>query len=103
MEKIRTKDTVFIQTGKDQGKKGIVLSVNRQAGTLVVEGLNLRVKNVRPKRAREKGQRVQFAAPLSLGNVLLLCPKCGKPTRVGRTRTNGKALRRCNQCDQTFA
>jgi large subunit ribosomal protein L24 len=103
MEKIRSKDTVMIAIGKDRGKRGTVLSINRDAGTLVVEGLNLRVKNVRPKRANEKGQRIQFTAPLPIPNVLLVCPKCGKPTRVGRARVGGKAQRRCHQCDQTFA
>jgi large subunit ribosomal protein L24 len=103
MEKIRTKDTVYITTGKDRGKRGPVLSVNRGSSTVVVEGLNLRVKNVRPKRANEKGQRVQFAAPLALSNVLLVCPRCSKPTRAGRIRVDGKAMRRCSQCDQTFA
>lgn len=103
MEKIRTKDTVFITTGKDRGKRGAVLSVNRTRGTVVVEGLNLRVKNVRPKRANEKGQRVQFAAPLAISNVLLVCPQCSKPTRAGRARIDGKPMRRCNQCEKTFA
>lgn len=103
MEKIRSKDTVIIKTGKDRGKKGSVLSVNREGSTLVVEGLNLRVKNVRAKRSKEKGQRVQFAAPVAIANVLLICPKCGKPTRVKRARVEGTGMRRCNQCDQTFA
>ncbi len=103
MQKIRTKDTVVILRGKDRGKKGTVLSVSPTAGKIVVENLNLRVKNVRPKRANEKGQRVQFAAPLALSNVLLVCPKCGKTTRVNRVRIDGKAQRKCAKCEQTFA
>jgi large subunit ribosomal protein L24 len=93
--KIKRHDTVKILSGKDKGKTGKVLKVlvAKQAGKqdrLVVEGLNLRYKHVRPKRDGEKGQRILFPAPLAVSKVALICPKCGKPTRVAYKVLSGK-------------
>lgn len=96
--RLKKGDTVIIQTGKDRGKKGKVLEVSRSSGRLVVEGLNLRTKNVRARREKEKGQRVQFAAPMDASNVMLVCPKCGKPTRIGLRRDGSKSVRMCKHC-----
>lgn len=96
--RLKKGDTVIIQTGKDRGKKGKVLEVSRSSGRLVVEGLNLRTKNVRARREKEKGQRVQFAAPMDASNVMLVCPKCGKPTRIGLRRDGPKPVRMCKHC-----
>ncbi|HOY55937.1 MAG TPA: 50S ribosomal protein L24 [bacterium] len=83
--KIKKGDQVKIIRGKDRGKSGKVLQlVPRDAKTLVVvEGLNLCYKHLRPKRDREKGQRIMFPVPFDLSNVMLVCPKCGKPARIG--------------------
>ncbi len=96
--RLKKGDTVIIQTGKDRGKKGKVLEVSRSSGRLVVEGLNLRTKNVRARREKEKGQRVQFAAPMDASNVMLVCPKCGQPTRIGLRRDGSKPVRMCKHC-----
>lgn len=95
---IRTKDTVQILTGRDRGKKGRVLQVLPKAGRVVVEGMNLLVKHARAKRQRQKGERVQFASPLALANVQLVCPHCTKPTRVRFHETGGKKERICRRC-----
>lgn len=84
--KIRKGDTVKIIIGKDRGKTGKVLQVLRKEGKnnrVVIEGLNLKYRHLRPRREREKGQRIMFPAPMDISNVMLVCPKCGKPTRVG--------------------
>lgn len=97
--KIKKGDTVKIITGKDKGKKGKVLQVFVSEGKLVVEGYNLLVKHTRPKREREKGQRVQFSAPLPISNVMLICPKCSKPTRLGAQKEgDNKKVRICSKC-----
>lgn len=97
--RVKQGDTVQIITGKDRGKKGKVLEVSPRTERVVVEGLNLRLKNVRARREREKGQRVQFAAPLHASNVMLVCPKCGRATRVGiRRAPSGKPVRFCRRC-----
>lgn len=71
-----------------------------------VEGLNLLVKHLRPAKKGEKGQRVEFPAPLNMSNLMLICPKCGKPTRIGvaiKTVGTGaeakeKKMRVCKKC-----
>lgn len=101
---IRKGDTVKIRNGKDRGKSGKVIRVSPKDGAVVVEGLHLLVKHLRPRRQGEAGQRVQFPAPLPVSRVALVCPKCGKPTRVGaRVLEDGKRQRRCAKCEQTFA
>jgi len=106
--KIKTKDQVKIIAGKDKGKTGKVQQVFPRRGRASVEGVNLLVKHLRPQRRGEKGQRVEFPAPLSLSNLMLICPKCGRPTRVGFTSTAigegenkvTKKLRICRQCQK---
>ena len=85
--KIKKGDTVKILTGKDKGKTGKVLKVIISAKAkdkhkAVVEGLNLRYKHIRPRRAGEKGQRIMFPFALNISNLALVCPKCDKATRV---------------------
>ena len=86
--KIKRNDTVKILIGKDKGKTGKVLKVlkstkSKNKDKVVVEGLNLRYKHIRPKRDGEKGQRIMFPFALSISNAALVCPKCGKATRIG--------------------
>jgi len=117
--KIKKGDNVKILAGKDRGKTGKVLKVIKpkiSAKTrkskdvkVVVEGLNLRYKHLRPRREREKGQRIMFPAPMSISNVQLICPKCGKPTRVGfklrQTKSEisqEKKDRVCKKCKSVF-
>lgn len=87
--KIKKNDTVKILTGKDKGKTGKVLKViispiSKDKDKVVVEGLNLRYKHIRPKSSGgEKGQRIMFPFALSASNVQLICSKCGKAARAG--------------------
>lgn len=91
--KIRRGDTVQIVTGKDRGKRGKVLQVLGEKQRVLVEGLNLAVDHVRPRRERQKGQRVQVPKSLHISNVMLVDPKSDKPTRVGSTVTDGTKQR----------
>lgn len=91
-------DTVMIITGKDRGRKGKILEVFPAANRVIVEGLNLRTKNVRPKRSGEKGQLVRFSAAMDASNVMVVCGKCGKTTRVKYDRTNDRKVRICRHC-----
>ncbi len=100
---IRRGDTVRILRGKDRGKKARVLATLPQVGRILVEGVNMVKKHVRPKRAGEKGQRVVVAAPLNIASVQLVCPACGKGTRVLRRRTAEGALERvCKKCQEVI-
>lgn len=102
--KIKTGDKVKIISGKDKGKTGKVLQVFLHENRLVVEGLNLRIKHQRPRKQGEKGQRIQFPAPLDISNVALICPKCSKTSRVGfqlegqgRERTKKRICKKCKE------
>jgi len=81
--KIKKDDKVVIICGKDKGKVGKVMQVFPKENKVVVEGLNIRYKNIKPKKQGEKGQRLEFAAPLEASNVMLIDTKSGQGTRVG--------------------
>ena len=101
--RIKKGDIVMIRTGRDRRKTGKVIRVIPQTGMVVVEGANLLMKHLRPRRGGERGQRVQFPAPIPASRVALQCPKCGKSTRVGaRVLEDGTKQRRCVRCTQTF-
>jgi len=103
--RIHKGDTVLIISGKDRGRKGKVLKVfpTRPGGypnRILVEGINLRKKHQRPRRSGEKGQIIEMPAPISISNVKLICPKCGKATRVGYKIVERKKYRICKKCGQ---
>lgn len=101
--KIRIKDTVKIITGSNAGKTGKVLQVFPKLGKASVEGINLLVKNMKPRRKGEKGQRINFPSPVALANLALICPKCGRGTRVGyKQLTDQKKYRHCKKCGETI-
>lgn len=100
--RLKKGDLVVIITGKDRGKKGKVLEVSRPSQRIVVEGLNVRTRNVRGRRQGEKGQRIEFSAPMHESNVMIVCPKCSKPTRLGVRRTGDKAVRFCRRCKEAL-
>lgn len=108
---IKKGDTVKIIAGKDRSKQGKVLQVIKSARTadsVVVEGLNLRYKHLRPQRQGEQGQKIMFPAPMAVSNVMLVCPKCGKATRLaskelGKTETKHEIRQRlCKKCNNPF-
>lgn len=98
--KIHKSDTVLIISGKDRGKQGKILDVFPKERKLAVEGVNIRKKHTKPKKQGEKGQVVETPAPISFSNVKLICPKCGKPTRVGYRILENKKYRTCKKCSQ---
>ena len=96
--RIKKGDEVKIVSGNDRGKKGKVILVLLDKGRIVVEGVNLKKKHVRPRRAGAKGEVVQIPASLHVSRVMLVCPKCGKPTRVGFRVESKKKFRVCKKC-----
>ena len=98
--KIHKGDTVLIISGKDRGRKGRVLKVLPKEQRVLVEGINLKKKHIRPKREGEKGQIVEVPAPIYVSNVKLICSKCGKATRVWYKNTENKKSRICKKCGQ---
>ena len=98
--KIKKSDNVLIITGKDKGRKGKVLKAFPREGRIIIEGINIRKKHVKPKRSGEKGQIVQVPLAIDVSNVKLLCPKCGKAARVGYKLTEDKKQRICKKCGE---
>ena len=97
--KIRKNDQVSVMTGKDRGKKGRVLQVFPEKGRILVEAVNYRKVHRRPTRDNPKGGIVQMEGPLSLSNVELVCPRCGRAVRVGYTfLADGTKQRICKKC-----
>jgi large subunit ribosomal protein L24 len=104
--KIKKEDTVLVISGKYRGKTGKVLKVFPRQRKVLVEGVNLVKKHVRPRRAGEKGQIISLPKPIDLSNVKLICPNCKKATRVGYKiiqEKEGKIkLRICKKCGQSI-
>ncbi|MEK7071770.1 MAG: 50S ribosomal protein L24 [Patescibacteria group bacterium] len=98
--KIKKNDQVLIISGKDKGKKGKVLNVFPKANQVLIEGINLRKRHQKPKKGGEKGQVIEFSAPVNVSNVKLICQKCGKAARVGYKITGDKKNRICKKCNQ---
>src|SRR4030095_2126297 len=87
---IRKNDTVTVMTGKDRGKQGRVLKVLPENNRLIVEGVNFIKRHTKPNAPRQiNGGAVEREAPLHASNVQLLCPECGKPTRLGKRMLGG--------------
>lgn len=91
-------DTIKIMAGKDGGKQGKVLKVLPKIGKVLVEGLNLYKKRVRPKRQGEKGQVVSVPRPINASNAMIVCPSCGKAVRIGYRLEKDKKTRVCRKC-----
>ena len=94
--KIRKNDQVQIMAGKDRGKSGRVLNVDRDRGRVVVEGLNMVKKAIRPRGQNQKGGISSIEAALSISNVQILCKKCG-PTRIGLRLGKDQKVRFCKK------
>ncbi len=102
--KIRKGDTVEVISGKleDQGKRGEVIKVLPEEGRVVVQGVNLRTKHQRQVQTQGRTinpGRIKFEGPLHISNVMLVCPKCNEPTRVGVQRDASGSHRVCKKCD----
>lgn len=105
--KIRKGDQVEVISGKNRGKRGEttrgeVIKVLPRDEQVVIQGINIRKKHQR--QTQTKGRTVnpgivEYEAPLHISNVMLVCPKCNKPTRVGLRREDGTSTRVCKECD----
>lgn len=98
---VKTGDTVVVLSGKDKGKKGKVLQVSPKEGKVIVEGLNVVTKHVKPRRQGEQGGIVEAEAAMYAAKVQLVCPKCGKATRIAHSIVDGGAkVRVCKSCGE---
>jgi large subunit ribosomal protein L24 len=98
--KVKKGDSVLIIAGKDKGRTGKITRALPKEMKILVEGINLRKKHVRPRREGEKGQVVDIPTPLDISNVKIICPKCGKAVRVAYEIKDGNKKRVCKKCKQ---
>ena len=95
---IKTGDNVVVIAGKDKGKSGKVTAVYADANKVLVENVNIVSKHQKPKSQQDKGGIFKRPAPIEASNVMVVCPVCGKATRVAHTEINGKKVRTCKKC-----
>ncbi len=100
--KIKVNDQVKVLSGKEKGRSGKVTQVFPREGKIVVEGINQIKKHLRARSQSEKGQIIALFAPFPASRVMLICPKCQKPTRVGYAILADKKVRQCKSCEQTI-
>ncbi len=100
---VKTGDTVVILSGKDRGSKGKVLAVSPKEGKVIIEGHNMVTKHVKPRRMGEQGGIVKAEGALYACKVQIVCPHCGKPTRVGhKLYEDGTKGRICKKCGESL-
>ena len=96
--KVKKIDTVVVITGKDVKKTGKVLTALPKLNRVIVEGVNVQEKNRKARSAQETSQKIKKEGPIDASNVLVICPVCGKATRVGYVIVDGKKVRACKKC-----
>ena len=95
---VKKGDTVIVLSGKDKGKQGKVLGTVPSEAKVVVEGINMVTKHVKPRRQGEQGGIVKAEGAIYACKVMPVCPKCGKGTRVAHKIADGKKSRVCKHC-----
>ena len=96
--KIKTGDRVKVIAGKDKGKESVVTRALPRRERVVVEKVNVAKKAMRPTQQNPQGGIVSIEMPIHVSNVMLVCPECKQPTRVGISRETGKRVRMCKKC-----
>ncbi len=106
---IKKGDTVLIITGKDRGKQGTVSRAMPQDNKVIIEGMNIVKKHVRPQGQTRQGGVIDKAMPIDVSNTMLICTECGEPTRVGHDRRpvgvdqKLRPVRVCKKCHKVIA
>ncbi len=100
---VRKDDTVLVITGKNKGKRGRIIGVIPKAQKIIVEGVNVKKKHMKPNKQYQQGGIIDKEAPIYVSNTMLVCPKCDKPTRIGnKVLEDGRKLRECKKCKEVM-
>ncbi len=96
-------DQVVVTRGRDRGERGEIIEVLPKVRKVIVEGVNVRKRHTKPRAPGQPSGIIEFNAPLAVSNVMLICPKCDRPTRVGTTvlADSGK-VRTCKHCGEVI-
>ena len=99
---IKTNDTVVVLSGKDKGKQGKIISADPKAGKVIVEGVNVAKRHQRARKQTEESGIIKKETPIYACKVMLVCPKCGKGTRLAHKMDGDSKMRVCKHCGETF-
>ena len=99
---IKKGDIVIVKTGKDLGTKAKVLRALPVKGKIVVDGVNIKKKRQKARRAGQKGQLVEMPSPIDASNALIFCSGCNKGTRIGHKMVKDRKIRVCVKCEKEF-
>ena len=100
---VKTGDEVKVISGKEKGKTGKVVAVSSKEGKVIIEKVNISKKHLKPRQQGAVGSIVDVESPMYASKVMLVCPKCGKATRVAHGfDENGNKKRKCKHCDNLF-
>lgn len=100
---VKTGDTVMVLSGKERGKKGKVLAVSPKEGKVIVEKVNMVSKHVKPRKMGEAGGIIKAEGAMYASKVQLVCPHCGKPTRIAhKIYEDGSKARICKKCNESL-
>jgi len=100
---IKRDDTVMVIAGKDKGKRGRVREVRPEVNKIVVEGINIVKKHTRGRMGARQAGIIEQEAAMPVNKVMVVCPKCGRGTRIGHTFMNdGQKVRQCRHCGEVF-
>jgi len=101
--KIKSGDQVYVRSGKDKGKKGKVITTYPREGKVKIEGVNIIKKHAKPTQKVKQGGIREMEAPINVSRVMVVCPKCEKPTRVSREKeVDSLRVRACKKCGATI-
>jgi large subunit ribosomal protein L24 len=102
---VKKNDQVLVTTGKNRGARGRVLRVLASDGKAIVERVNMIKRHTRPNPNKGiQGGILEREAPIQVSNLKVICPECGKPSRLGRKRLeDGRGVRVCKQCNANFS
>ena len=99
--KIKKEDTVEVIAGKDKGKRGKVLKINRDRDRVLVQGVNIVKKAMKKRKQQDRGGIAEIEAALHYSNVMIVCKKCG-PVRIGSKMDKDKKIRVCRKCGEAL-
>jgi len=100
--KLKKNDNVIVITGKDRGKTGLIERVFPALGKIVVKGVGISKKHLKPSRKNPSGGIIEINQKIDISNVMIVCPTCGKPSRARYNITNDNKLRECRRCKSSL-
>lgn len=100
MHRLRREDTVLVMKGRDRGKSGVVRKVIPADSRVIITGVNMVKRHMKPRGPQKPGGIIEREAPLAIANVAVICTSCNKPARIGfRPQADGRKVRFCKRCE----